>query len=114
MPAAIIVGSALAFAVPSDEASLVTQSVTVTRKKKKKEAMDHFGTTVAVAYYNETADIKIEGFGDKHLQGIGVVFALIGTGYGTTGTIVCEEVQLDFKNEDFVKSSISAVAYSGI
>lgn len=112
MACGTIVGQALEFGVSDDEASLTTQSVTTTNKKDKKEARDKCGIVVAVAYYNDTTDITIEGLGAS-AQAIGAALSLTGT-YTVAGLIYVDEVQVEKQNEEFVKSSIRATAYGGI
>ena len=99
--------------VSDDEASLVTQSVSTTRKSDKKEARDSCGIVVAVAYYNNTADITIDGLGTS-TETIGGAIALTGNFGLTAGTILVDEVTVDKSNEEFVTSSIKATQYSGI
>lgn len=111
MPAATVRGT-LAFGLDSDEASLTTQSVSVTTKSDKKEARDKYGTIVAVAYYNKTSDVSIEGLGASTAQ-IAAALTLANT-FTVAGTTYIDEVTVEKANEEFVKSSIKATSYSGI
>ena len=113
MPCGTIVGQALEFGVADDEASLVTQSVSVTNKTDKKEARDKCGIIVAVAYYNPTSEVSIEGLGTA-ANSIGSALTLSGTYLTLAGTTFVDEVSLEKANEEFVKSSIKATSYSGI
>jgi len=107
------VGQQLTFGVASDEASLVTQSVSATRKSDKKEARDKCGDIISVTYYNKHAEVSIEGLGSSAAV-IGAALTMSNTlGLGA-GTTVIEEVTLDLANEEYVKSSIKAMHYSGI
>ena len=78
----------------------------------QKEARDKCGDVVAVAYYNKTADVSIEGLGQSSAQ-VGTSLALAGS-FGLTGTVYIDEVTIDLANEDFVKSSIKATCYWNI
>jgi hypothetical protein len=104
--------TSLNFGISDDEASLTTQSVSVTRKSDKKEARDKSGDIIAVAYYNETADIQVSGLGTSAL-GIGEALSLT-LDAGQTGSVYVDEVAQEDANEEFVKTTISATAYSGI
>lgn len=112
MACGTVVGSSLSFAIDTDEASLVTQSVSVTNRSDKKEARDKCGIVVAVAYYNQTSDITIEGLGASAAT-VGSTLSLSGS-YTVAGTIYVDEVTIDKQNEEFVRSTIRATAYSGI
>lgn len=114
MPCGTIVqDGTLEFGVSDDEASLVTQSVSVTNKKDKKEARDKCGIIVAVAYYNETSEVQIEGLGTSSAS-IGSSLSLTGTFLTLAGATFVDEVSLEKANEEFVKSSIRATSYEGI
>lgn len=115
MPTATVVGASLTFGVGADESSLTTQSVSVTNKSNKKEAKDRQGITIAVAYYDKTSDISIEGLGTfaSPSANIGTTLTLSGT-FTVAGTIYLDEVTIEHSNEDFVKSSLKATAYEGI
>ncbi len=112
MPCGTVVGQSLDFGVNEDEASLVTQSVSVTQKADKKEARDKCGIVVAVAYYNDMTDISIEGLGTSALT-VGSALSLVHT-YTLAGNVYIDEVSEEHANEEFVKASIKATAYSGI
>lgn len=111
--AATVVGEALEFGVSDDEASLVTQSASVTKKSDKKEARDKCGEVISVAYYNKTADISIEGLGTSAAT-VGAALTLAGDFGLGAGLIFIDEITIDKANEEYVKSSIKATHYSGI
>jgi predicted alternative tryptophan synthase beta-subunit len=114
MPCGTVVqDGALEFGVAADEASLVTQSVSVTNKIDKKEARDKCGIIVAVAYYNPTSEIQIEGLGTAATT-VGSALSLTGTYLGLAGATYVDEVSLEKANEEFVKSTIRATSYGGI
>ncbi len=119
MPACgTIVGQALEFGITDDEASLTTQSVSMTNKMDKKEARDSCGVIVSVAYYNPTSEISIEGLGTVSAT-VGTTLSLSGTyltpgGGSTARPIYVDEVTVEKENEEFVKSSIRATSYDGI
>lgn len=114
MPCGTVVGDdELEFGIQEDEASLVTQSVSVTNKKDKKEARDKCGIVVAVAYYNGTSEIQIEGLG-KATNVVGSALSLAGSYLPLAGAAFVDEVSVEAANEEFVKSSVKATAYEGI
>lgn len=114
MPCGTIVPAGdLEFGIADDEASLNTQSVSVTKKKDKKEARDKCGNICTLAFYNGTCDIQITGLG-KSATSPGASLSL-SSGFGTVaGAIYVDEVSIEKSNEDFVKSTIKATAYEGI
>jgi len=112
MACATPVGDALDFGVSDDEASLVTQSISVVNKCDKKEARDKCGIVIAVAYYNRTSEITIEGLGIPSLA-IGASLAIAGD-YEQAGATFIDEFTVDAANEEFVKSRIKATSYEGI
>lgn len=113
MPCGTVRGSALTFGIDNDEASLTLQSISVTNKSDKKEARDKCGIVVAVAYYNFTTEITMEGLGDSIATGIGESIALAGT-YGEVGTTFVDEVGVSHGNEEFRKVSVKMTSYAGI
>ncbi len=114
MPCGTVEGTNLEFGISDDEATLVTQSASVTKKKDKKEARDKCGNIISVTHYNETADISIEGYGSSELV-LGAQLPIAGN-FGTafTGKILIDEVSISKGNEEFVKSSIKAMHYANI
>lgn len=104
-----VVGSALAFGVPNAEASLTTQSVSITKKIDKKEGKNECGVTVSVAYYNQTTEVTVEGLGISSAT-LGATLSI------TTGsnTIYVEEVTIAYGNEEFTKSTVKGTRYHGI
>lgn len=109
----VVVGQALYFGVQNDHDSLVSQRISVAKKVDKKMARDKGGKVVSVAYYNETADISVEGLG-KNEHALGTALTLTNPPVTPTGQVFVEEVTVDEGNEEFTKSSIKATAYSGI
>jgi len=116
MPAATVVGTSLSFGVASDESSLTTQSVSVTNKADKKEARDKDGGVTAVAYYNKTSEISIEGLGtfSGASTNIGTTLTISGTFDLASSTVYLDEVTIEQANEEFVKTSLKATAYEEI
>ncbi len=117
MPCGTVLGlNALAnlFGVGADEASLVTSAVRHVKTADKKEARDHCGDVVAVAYYNKRSEVTVEGMGVTALD-VGAALSLSSSNLGTlVGTLYIDEVSIEQTNEDFVKSSIKATAYDNI
>ncbi len=113
MPCGTVVGQELEFGISDDEVGLVTQAVSVVNKKDKKEARDKCGIVIAVAYYNHTSEISIEGLGTIGYAP-GDSLSLSGTYLTLAGASFVEEVSMDKTNEDFVKVKIKAMSYEGI
>ena len=113
MSCGTVVGASLEFGIAADEASLVTQSVSVTNKTDKKEARDKCGIVVSVAYYNPTSEIQIEGLGTA-ANSVGTSISLSGSYITLAGATFVDEVSVEKGNEEFVKSTIKATSYSGI
>jgi len=103
----------LEFGIAADEASLTTQTVSVTNKKDKKEARDKCGIIVAVSFYNATSEISIDGLGTA-ANSVGTALSLSGTYLTLAGATFVDEVGVVKTNDDFVKSSIKATSYAGI
>tara|TARA_Y100000588_G_scaffold394786_1_gene517281 strand:- start:2151 stop:2522 length:372 start_codon:yes stop_codon:yes gene_type:complete len=105
------------FGVEDDELGLVTQSVSSNQKVDKKEIRDKCGIIVAVATYNPTAEITIEGYGELGSTNVGDTLTLTSSDYNleTSGAKnVIEEITIEKTNEDFVKTTVKATQYSGI
>lgn len=108
----------LTFGIPQDEAGLVIQKMTISRKGDKKEVRGKSGDFVAVAAgYGIKGDISINGY--KRSTGIttalGAVFTVANTvaGNGLTATlIILDETSDDLGNEDFVQMAAKATAYN--
>jgi len=113
MPCGTIRGTALTFGLDNDEASLTTQSVSATNKSDKKEARDKCGVIVAVAYYNNTTEISIDGLGTSISTAIGGAITLAGS-YAEAGTTFVDEISVDWANEEFAKTSVKMTSYAGI
>lgn len=112
MACGTVVGEALDFGIEEDEASLVTQSVSIVNKSDKKEVRDKCGIVISVAYYNRTSEVSIEGVGTSAAT-IGGALSLAGD-YDLAGATFVDEITHDFSNEEFVSTSIKATSYEGI
>lgn len=117
MPAATVIKSAAAASLTfgvgaSDEASLITHGIKVTRKAKQKFAADRYGSTIAVAFYDPSVEVNIEGLATTTLTvGSAMTLANAAT-ISVTGTLLVEEISEDRSNEDFVKTTIKATAFA--
>lgn len=110
---ATVVGTAnVPFGMDGNSAGLqVTTSVSVTLKRDKKELRGNDGNMVAVAYFNPTSDISIEGYGETGAT-IGSSVQL-GVQFDTgASNVIVEEITYSATNEDFVKSSVKATGYN--
>jgi len=117
MPCATVVGTPdLEFGIIEEEAGLLTQSVSVTHKQDKKEARDGCGVIKALAFYNKTSEVSIDGLGTiEDTYEVGTLLSLAGTfGIDLAGACYIDEVSVEKSNEDWVKSTIKATAYEGI
>lgn len=107
-------GDELTWGVPRDEMSLVTQTVTFTQKSDKKEVRDHEGEIRTVTYYNQSADITIEGYGDASAS-VATRMTMQNTFQSAmSGALLIDQCQVSLSNEDHIKSSITAVLYPNI
>lgn len=107
-------GDELTWGVPRDEMSLVTQTVTFTQKSDKKEVRDHEGEIRTVTYYNQSADVTIEGFGDASAS-VATRMTMQNTFQSAmSGALLIDQCQVSLSNEDHIKSSITAVLYPNI
>lgn len=107
-------GDELTWGVPKDEMSLVTQTVTFTQKSDKKEVRDHEGEIRTVTYYNQSADVTIEGYGDASAS-VATRMTMQNTFQSAmSGALLIDQCQVSLSNEDHIKSSITAVLYPNI
>lgn len=107
-------GDELTWGVPRDEMSLVTQTVTFTQKSDKKEVRDHEGEIRTVTYYNQSADVTIEGYGDASAS-VATRMTMQNTFQSAmSGALLIDQCQVSLSNEDHIKSSITAVLYPNI
>lgn len=107
-------GDELTWGVPRDEMSLVTQTVTFTQKSDKKEVRDHEGEIRTVTYYNPSADVTIEGYGDASAS-VATRMTMQNTFQSAmSGALLIDQCQVSLSNEDHIKSSITAVLYPNI
>ena len=107
-------GDELTWGVPKDEMSLVTQTVTFTQKSDKKEVRDHEGEIRTVTYYNQSADVTIEGYGDASAS-VATRMTMQNTFQSAmSGALLIDQCQVSLSNEDHIKSSITAVPYPNI
>ena len=114
MPATIAPSavSGCGFGLTSNLLSLaVTTSATVTLKRDKKELRGIQGGVKAVAYYNPTAEISIEGYGTATAT-IGNGIQVSGLPTMGQGQTIVEEISYTLSNDDFQKSSVRAVQYA--
>jgi hypothetical protein len=101
------------FGIPSEEGGFsATTSVQVTRKREKKEAKNRQGEVVTVVFMNPMAEITIEGYGLPSGATLGGTVTT--TTFDFNGTAYIEEITSTATNEDFVKTTIKAVAYENI
>jgi len=94
----------------TDGGLVATQSVQVTSKREKKEGKNNLGEVVALVYMNATTELTIEGIGNAGNIGTPLTIST----FDFTGSAYIEEVTKTASNEDFVKTSIKAVAYENI
>ena len=93
---------------------VATTSVSVTERCEKAEGKDSKGCIVAIAFYNKTSEISIEGIGaNPDSQVAGDTIDLTGITLDQ-GDAYCDEVSIEYSNEDWVKTTIKGTAYENI
>jgi hypothetical protein len=112
MAATVVGDQAVGFGMTDNSGGLhVTTSVGVTLKRDKKELRGNTGDIIAVAYFNPTSDISIEGYGETEAEIGGSV--TLGVGFDAqAANIIVEEITYTATNEDFIKSSVKATGYN--
>lgn len=99
--------------IGADEAGFKAMtSVSVTERAEKAEGKDSRGCVVAIAYYNKTSEVSLEGIGDNR-KSAGDVLSLTSVTVDN-GTVYCEESAIEYSNEDWVKTTLKGVAYENI
>lgn len=93
-----------------DGGLLAAQSVQITTKREKKEGKNSLGEVVALVFMNETTEITVEGIGDTGTIGAQLSIQT----FDFSGNAYIEEVTKSASNEDFVKTTIKAVAYQNV
>jgi hypothetical protein len=112
MPATISGSPGCNFALGGNSAGLsATTRISFTLKRDKKELRGYAGGVKAVAYYNPTTDISVEGYGTVSAS-VGGSIQVAGAPSGIGTTIIVEEITYDQSNDDFVKSSVKAIGYT--
>lgn len=106
------------FGIEEEEAGLYTSSIKVNHKKDKKELRNRFGNVFAVAHYNKTSEIEIEGTVKASFNlDVGGSFTLANASKikpEVVGKLQVDEISVDVSNEDFHKVSIKGIAYEKI
>ena len=98
--------------IKTDLLSLITQKISTTQKSDQKEGKDKEGFVAAKAYYNSTTELTIEGLGVAVFTPAVLVAA---TDLPTAGgTYYIEECSRDYSNEDFVKTTVKAMAWAAL
>ena len=108
------------FGIAADCNGLQTTKVTVNQKRDRKEVKNREGNTIALAYYNTTADVSGEGVGTETTStlgtGVAAITGITGTVAGSpiTGKIFLDSIDYTFSQDDFVKVKWSGTAYENI
>jgi len=98
--------------ITNEEAGfLATTSVQVVERVQNAVGKNSKGEVVAVAYYNKTSEVTIEGLGDNR-KNAGAQLAL--NVNVDNGNVYVDESTITYNNEDWVKTSIKGVAYENI
>ena len=100
-------GTSAAFGIPEEETGVIAQSVKVTKKRDKKEIRGCNGAVLGVAYYNDYAEVEIEGVATGALT----MDAMDLKNGEVVGKLIVTEISTDMSNEDFVKTTIKGTAY---
>ena len=109
----VIIGDALDFGVSANQETLTTMRLQMGLKSDMKEARNKDGDVVAVAFYNKTNDITIEGYGNFE-SNPGTALSLSDPPTTPVGGVYILEINIDEGQEDFVKSTIRAKAWENI
>ena len=110
---AVVVGEALDFGVADDKASLVTQKTSVNNKVDIKEARDKDGEVVAVALFNKTSDVSVEGLGTPDVYLVDTL-ALGTVPVAAVSTVYVTEISGDEDNENFQRATIKGKAWENV
>ncbi len=100
------------FGIENDEEGLIIQSIKITKKRDKKELRNSCGKVIGVTYYNNTAEVEMEGVTKNWTKQVGDPMPLANG--SVTGKLVIDEISIDMSNEDFVKTSVKGTAYEKI
>lgn len=101
----------ISFGVPQDEGNLVTERVSISRKIKKKDLRGKGGGYKAIASFDPTMEVTIDGAvkgGSSHTFALAGTATLTGTNdvFGAGVTLYVESITETQKNDDFVKVSV--------
>ena len=110
---AVVVGEALDFGVAEDKASLVTQKTSVSNKVDIKEARDKDGEVVAVALFNKTSDVSVEGLGTPDVY-LADILTLGTVPVSAVSTVYVTEISGDEDNENFQRATIKGKAWENV
>lgn len=109
------------FGIPNAESGMVVESITHDYTQDSKSLKDRTGNTCGIAYYNEQIKIsingKIDGNPDYSLAAILTPGNDPQQSYlagNDSGTILINNITIDFATEDYQSIKISATAYPGI
>lgn len=102
------------FGIDNDEGTLITHKVQVSRKTKKKDLRGRKGGFKAVADYNKSIDVSIEGA----LIGAGTTgfilaaaYTLLNDDFGISALpIFVQSMTFTEKNEDYKRCSVKLIA----
>ena len=99
--------------ISTDEAGFTAMtSVSLTERVEKAEGKNSKGCVVAVAYYNKTSEVSIEGLG-KNIKEAGESLTLTSVS-PENGTVYVDESSVEYSYEDWVKTTIKGTAYENI
>ena len=99
--------------IGQDEAGFTAMtSISLTERTEKAEGKNSRGCVVAIAYYNKTSEVSIEGLGDnKKSAGESLSVSSVSP---DNGNLYVDESTVEFSNEDWVKTTIKATGYENI
>lgn len=94
---------------------LVTQTLSMTNRADKKIARGLVGDHAAIAWYSKTTEVSIEAYGETDYDA-GQALTLANTKLLTPASTAyfVEEITVTRQFDDFIKTSIKAMAYSGV
>ena len=87
-------------------------SVSLTERVEKAEGKNSRGCVVAIAYYNKSSEVTIEGIGsNKKEAGSSITVDSVSP---DNANLYVDESTIEYSNEDWVKTTIKATGYENI
>jgi hypothetical protein len=121
MPCATPVGTSIQFGIPSEELSLLTKQVSVTRLSDRKEARDGCGEVQSVAWYNKRSEISISctGMVGNTMDDVGIAITMAAGNLTIfagliVGSVYSDRITATMNQEDFITTDMDLVAWDSV